>query len=64
MFQLTSQGLTGIEIASRLNISPRTVESHQANIMDKLNLHSQSQLIQYALQRGLAPDFIKKVDRT
>jgi DNA-binding NarL/FixJ family response regulator len=64
VFQLTSQGLTGIEIASRLNISPRTVESHQANIMDKLNLHSQSQLIQYALQRGLAPDLIKKVDRT
>jgi DNA-binding NarL/FixJ family response regulator len=55
VFQLAAEGHTNNEIASRLFISPRTVETHRANVMHKLGLRSQTDLVRYALQRGILP---------
>jgi two-component system, NarL family, response regulator NreC len=55
VLHLAVEGLTSAEIASRLVISPRTVETHRGNLMKKLGLHSQADLVRYALQRGLLP---------
>ena len=53
VFQLTAEGSTNNEIAERLCISPRTVEVHRANLMEKLGLHSQMDLLRFAVRRGL-----------
>jgi DNA-binding NarL/FixJ family response regulator len=53
VFLLTARGLTGAESAARLGISRRTVESHRANLMRKLGIRSQAELIRCALRRGL-----------
>ena len=55
VLQLAAQGLSNPEIASRLGVSPRTVESHRANLMAKLNLHNQTELVRYALRRAILP---------
>lgn len=55
VLHLASRGLTNREIATTLFISPRTVETHRANLMRKLNLRTQADLIRYALQRGILP---------
>jgi two-component system, NarL family, response regulator NreC len=55
VLQLAAEGETSAEIASRLHISQRTVENHRANFMRKLGLKNQSELIRYALRRGLIP---------
>jgi len=52
---LAAEGLTSKEIAVRLDISPRTVEAHRASVMRKLELENRTQLIRFALQRGLVP---------
>lgn len=53
VLQLAADGKTGSEIAAHLHISHRTVETHRAHLMQKLGLHNQSELIRYALRRGL-----------
>ena len=53
VLHLVAQGFTNAEIAAQLYISPRTVEIHRINMMHKLNLRTQTQLIRYALQRGI-----------
>lgn len=53
VLQLMAEGYTNNEISARLSISPRTVEIHRANVMHKLNLKSQTELIRYALKRGI-----------
>jgi DNA-binding CsgD family transcriptional regulator len=50
-----AEGKTSPEIAARLHISPRTVENHRANLMRKLGLQNQSELVRHALRRGLIP---------
>jgi two-component system response regulator NreC len=55
MLHLAAQGESIPSIASRLNLSPRTVETHRTNLMRKLGLRSQTDLIRYAIQRGLIP---------
>ena len=55
ILQLAAQGCTNSEIASRLYISPRTVETHRTNLMRKLGLHNHTQLIQFAIQHGIIP---------
>lgn len=53
IMQLTAESSSNTEIAARLGISPRTVETHRANLMRKLGLQSQTDLIRYALRRGI-----------
>ncbi len=48
-----ARGLTTKEIAAAQNISTRTVESHRANLMRKLDLHSVALLTQFAIREGL-----------
>ncbi|MGD0486704.1 MAG: response regulator transcription factor [Syntrophorhabdales bacterium] len=55
VFQLAVDGHTNSEIAASLFISPRTVEIHKANMMRKLCLRTHTDLIKYALKRGLIP---------
>jgi len=55
VLQLAAEGRTNAEIAARLFISPRTVETHRANLMRKLGLHNQTELVRYAIQRGIIP---------
>jgi two-component system, NarL family, response regulator NreC len=55
VLHLAARGLTNREIATALFISPRTVETHRANLMRKLNLRTQADLIRFALQRGILP---------
>jgi DNA-binding NarL/FixJ family response regulator len=53
VLRLVAEGLSTKEIAARLDISARTVESHRANLMRKLGLRSVARLTQYALREGL-----------
>lgn len=46
------KGLTSAEIAKHLYISPRTVETHRANLMQKLNIKNTAGLVRYALNEG------------
>ncbi len=55
VFHLTAEGFSGPEIANRLTISPRTVELHRSNLLRKLGLSSQRDLIRYAVQSGVLP---------
>ena len=49
------RGHTNAEIAGQLGLGRRTVETHRANMMAKLNLESQVDVIRFALRRGLLP---------
>ena len=51
--QLIAEGLSSKDIAQRLKLSPKTVLVHRNNIMQKLNLHNQAQLIRFALKDGI-----------
>ena len=51
--QLIAEGRTSKEVAARLGISAKTVEAHRANIMNKLNLRSASQLVLYAVRNKI-----------
>jgi len=51
--QLIAEGRTSKEIASSLGLSVKTVEAHRANIMNKLNVHSASQLVLYAVRNHI-----------
>ena len=53
VLKLLAEGLSHKEIAGDLNISPKTVISHQTNISQKLNLHSRTALVKYAISKGI-----------
>ena len=53
VLRLIVLGHTSVEIARKLQVSPRTVESHRARIHKKLGLATQAELVHYALVRGL-----------
>ncbi len=53
VLQLTAEGNSGAAVARLLFISPRTVESHRANMMRKLGVRNQKELVRYATQHGL-----------
>ncbi|MBW1741129.1 MAG: response regulator transcription factor [Deltaproteobacteria bacterium] len=53
VMRLLAEGLSTKEIAKKLFISPKTVENHRANIMNKLDLHSTIELVRYAVRLGL-----------
>ncbi|MEK6750753.1 MAG: response regulator transcription factor [Chloroflexota bacterium] len=48
-----AEGSSNNEIAASLVISPKTVERHRENLMRKLNLHSRSDLVRYAIRKGI-----------
>ncbi|HKE25690.1 MAG TPA: response regulator transcription factor [Bryobacteraceae bacterium] len=53
ILQLVAEGRTNKEVASMLNISLTTVETHRTHILQKLNLHSIPELILYAVRKGI-----------
>jgi DNA-binding NarL/FixJ family response regulator len=53
VLRLLAEGLPSKEIARKLFISPKTVENHRANVMNKLDLHSPIELVRYAAKLGL-----------
>lgn len=55
VLHLTAEGHSSADIAKRLCISSRTVETHRAHILRKLNLRTHTDLIRYALKRGILP---------
>ncbi len=50
VFQLIGEGLSTVQIADKLQVSPKTVESHRKTIKQKLNVHSSAQLSRRAFQ--------------
>jgi DNA-binding CsgD family transcriptional regulator len=55
VFQMAAEGRTATEIAKILSISPRTAELHRGRMMSKLGLRSQTELVRYAVKRGISP---------
>jgi two-component system, NarL family, response regulator NreC len=55
VFHLSAEGLNNAQIADRLYLSVRTVETHRSNMMHKLGLHTQADLINYARQHKVIP---------
>jgi len=53
ILQLVAEGKTNKEIASILNVSMYTVDTHRTHILQKLNLHSVPELILYAVRKGI-----------
>jgi two-component system, NarL family, response regulator NreC len=53
VFHLSAEGRSNRQIGSKLCISSRTVETHRGIAMRKLGLHSQTEIVRYALRRGL-----------
>ena len=51
--RLVADGYKNREVAEKLDISVKTVETHRANIMNKLALRNLAELIRYAIQKGL-----------
>lgn len=51
--QLAAEGLSNPQIAAKLSLSPRTAEMHRANLMKKLGLKTQTDLVRYAMKRGV-----------
>jgi two-component system response regulator NreC len=53
VLRLIAYGHTSVEIARKLQLSPRTIETHRAHIHKKLGLATRAELVRYALRRGL-----------
>jgi len=53
ILQLLAEGKANKEVASTLNISPYTVETHRSHILQKLNLHNSAELVLYAVRKGI-----------
>jgi DNA-binding NarL/FixJ family response regulator len=51
--QLLAEGRSSKEIADKMGVSVKTVETHRRNIMEKLNLHSVAELTKYAIREGV-----------
>lgn len=53
VLSLIASGSSNVDIADRLNISPKTVEKHRGSLMSKLEVHTVAELMVYALREGL-----------
>jgi DNA-binding NarL/FixJ family response regulator len=53
VMQLAAEGFGTTEIAEKLFISPRTCETHRANMMRKLGLQTQTDLVRFAIRKGI-----------
>jgi two-component system response regulator NreC len=53
VFQLVAEGHSNKEVADLLSVSPATVETHRAHILQKLDVHNTAELVLYAVRRGV-----------
>lgn len=53
ILQLLAEGKSNKEVASLLNLSPYTVETHRTHIMQKLNLHNTAEIVLYAVRKKI-----------
>jgi two-component system response regulator NreC len=53
VLELVGQGLSNQEIGARLDLSPKTIARHRERIMHKLNMHSRTELVKFAIRTGL-----------
>jgi DNA-binding NarL/FixJ family response regulator len=53
VFQLVAEGHSNKEIAELLSVSPATVETHRAHVLQKLDLHNTAELVLYAVRHGV-----------
>jgi two-component system response regulator NreC len=53
VLRYTARGFSNLEIAEQLFVSPKTVDTYRSRVMAKLDLHRRSELVDYALRRGL-----------
>jgi len=53
IFQLVAEGHSNKEVATLLSVSPATVETHRAHILQKLDVHNTAELVLYAVRRGV-----------
>jgi len=53
ILQLLAEGKSNKEVAGVLDLSPLTVETHRANLMQKLNLHSTAEIVLYAVRKKI-----------
>src|SRR3990172_9423325 len=56
VLSLVVRGLTNQQIADQLYISPRTVDTHRTNIMQKLDIHDVANLVRYAMDHGITSE--------
>ena len=53
VLHFVAEGLTNKEIATRLGIDSQTAETDRSNLMQKLELHTETDLIRFALRQGI-----------
>jgi DNA-binding NarL/FixJ family response regulator len=53
VLQLLAEGRSNKEVATLLNLGLSTVETHRANLMQKLNLHNTAEIVLYAVRKGI-----------
>lgn len=53
VFQLVAEGRSNKEVAELLSVSPATIETHRAHILEKLDIHNTAELVLYAVRRGV-----------
>ncbi|MGK7941674.1 MAG: response regulator transcription factor [Crocosphaera sp.] len=52
--QLVAQGLSNKDVAQKLSVSQRTIESHVSNMLNKTNLHNRTELARWAIENSIA----------
>jgi DNA-binding NarL/FixJ family response regulator len=55
VLQLLAEGHTNKQVATELDVGVATVETHRANLMQKLNLHNAAEIVLYAVRKGVIP---------
>ena len=55
ILKMIAEGRSNKEIADTLSLSVRTVQAHRANLMAKLHMHDRTELVRYAIRKGLIP---------
>jgi len=53
VFQLIAEGKSNKDVADLLHLSPNTVETHRAHIMEKLDVHNAAEIVLYAVRKGV-----------
>jgi DNA-binding NarL/FixJ family response regulator len=53
VLQLLAEGRSNKEVATQLTVGLSTIETHRANLMQKLNLHSTAEIVLYAVRKGI-----------